>query len=296
MNKGHKFDICLMNPPYLGDNRNDYNFPLKFLNKVCEISNRVISIQPIMFIFKTYDRKSPEFTEKTAIQNVETYKTSIDEVNMDEFDAKFGNKIGIIDINTQIEIGIFTVNNKEYQKVSEVTKFSHDKLLTKFAEICKTLSAENNIGQHMIYAADKRDIKGLDQKEKDNKSNKWFVNIAIVRGNKGTADMYSVIPKDRNAEYGNRPSSYINFNSKEEAENFINYVKTDFVSSCLYLYKYDLNLAPLLRYIPWFDFSDPHFSKSPKEIDDWLFKKYNISDEIRKHIEEILPDYYGIRK
>ena len=32
------------------------------------------------------------------------------------------------------------------------------------------------------------------------------------------------------------------------------------------------------------------------EIDDYLFKKYNISDEIRKHIEEILPDYYGIRK
>ena len=38
-----------------------------------------------------------------------------------------------------------------------------------------------------------------------------------------------------------------------------------------------------------------HFSKTPKEIDDYLFKKYNISDDIRKHIEEILPDYYGIR-
>ena len=52
----------------------------------------------------------------------------------------------------------------------------------------------------------------------------------------------------------------------------------------------------LWNMIPWFDFSDDHFNKSPKEIDDWLFKKYNISDEIRKHIEKILPDYYGIRK
>ena len=51
-----------------------------------------------------------------------------------------------------------------------------------------------------------------------------------------------------------------------------------------------------LSLIPWFDFSDFHFSKSPREIDNWLFKKYNISNEIRKHIEEILPDYYGIRK
>lgn len=37
-------------------------------------------------------------------------------------------------------------------------------------------------------------------------------------------------------------------------------------------------------------------SKTPTEIDDYLFAKYNISDEIRKHIEDLLPDYYNIRK
>ena len=51
----------------------------------------------------------------------------------------------------------------------------------------------------------------------------------------------------------------------------------------------------MMRSIPWFDFSNAIFSKSPKEIDDYLFKKYNISEDIRKHIEEILPDYYKIR-
>ena len=53
---------------------------------------------------------------------------------------------------------------------------------------------------------------------------------------------------------------------------------------------------PHLTHIPWFDFSDPVFSKSPSEIDDYLFAKYNISREIRKHIENLLPDYYSIRK
>ena len=48
---------------------------------------------------------------------------------------------------------------------------------------------------------------------------------------------------------------------------------------------------PHLTHIPWFDFSDPVFSKSPAEIDDYLFAKYNISREIRKHIENLLPDY-----
>ena len=55
----------------------------------------------------------------------------------------------------------------------------------------------------------------------------------------------------------------------------------------------------------WFDFSDPVFSKSPSKIDDYLFAKYIpevdektgiTRDEIRKHIEELLPDYYNIRK
>ena len=58
-----------------------------------------------------------------------------------------------------------------------------------------------------------------------------------------------------------------------------------------------MNMYPnIFNYIPWFDFSNPIFSKSPSEIDDYLFKTFKISDEIRKHIEEILPDYYGIRK
>ena len=47
---------------------------------------------------------------------------------------------------------------------------------------------------------------------------------------------------------------------------------------------------------PWFDFSNEIFSKTPSEIDDYLFAKYNISDKIRKHIENLLPDYYNIRK
>ena len=63
----------------------------------------------------------------------------------------------------------------------------------------------------------------------------------------------------------------------------------------MYFYKNSTQLIPATDYLPWFDFSDKHFSKSPKEIDDYLFSKYNISNEIRKHIEEILPDYYNIR-
>ena len=87
--------------------------------------------------------------------------------------------------------------------------------------------------------------------------------------------------------------------------NIINYIQTDFCRGCLYL----IQTSPELgrgecKCIPYFDFSDPVFSKSPSEIDDYLFAKYIpevdektgiTRDEIRKHIEELLPDYYSIR-
>jgi hypothetical protein len=51
-----------------------------------------------------------------------------------------------------------------------------------------------------------------------------------------------------------------------------------------------------LSSIPMFDFSEPVFARTPSEIDDYLFSKYNISDEIRLYIKKLLPDYYGIRR
>ena len=284
-----------MNPPYLGANRNDYNIHLKFLNKVNEITDKVISIQPIMFLYKTYERKSPEQAEKTILETIKEHGCNVEEVKGTEFDTAFGNKIGIISIDLVNKNDII-VNNKKYDSTSQINKFSHDDLIVEFNNIVKPLYQKDSLIKHWCWT-DKRNIDSVKRKEEDSKSIKWFVNVASIRGNKGTDDMYTIIPRDRKVEFGERTLNfYFNFDTKEEGENFINYCKTDFASMCIYFHKEDINLGTNLHYVPWFDFSDEHFSKSPREIDNWLFKKYNISDEIRKHIEEILPDYYGIRK
>ena len=106
-------------------------------------------------------------------------------------------------------------------------------------------------------------------------------------------DLIKCKKKDRNTlQY------YFYFDDKLSAQNCLNYIKTDFCRCCYYLVKINSNVfnGGEFSNIPWFDFSDINFSKSPSEIDDYLFTKYNISDEIRKHIENILPDYYNIRK
>ena len=292
-----KFDICLMNPPYLGESRNDYNFPLKFLNKVCEITDKIVSIQPIMYLYKTYERKHPEQAEKTAINNAETYKYEVDEITGKEFDAAFGNKIGIIYCDTTQNSDIVTVNGKQYNTVSEINNFSSDSLLVEFNNIVRPLSKHDSVIKHWNVIDKRNEKTGKDLRRiKDSKLTTPFINVASIRGHKGMDDMYSILPKNRSFEYGERPYTYINFETEKEAKGFINYIKTDFCCINLYMYKNDINLGTNLHYIPWFDFSQDIFSKSPREIDDYLFKKYDISDEIRKHIEEILPDYYNIRK
>lgn len=293
--KNEKYDLVIMNPPYCGKNRNEYNEHLKFLNKAISVSNVVISVEPIMFLFKSYDRKSPEYTEKEILSTIEKYGVEVNEIDGNEvFDAAFGNKLGILKFDTTKRNNII-IDGKIYDTYHDITKFSHDDLLTEFNLVVSSLYKKDNLHNHWT-AIDRRNNCLVTQRNSDSKSNKWFINVATIRGNIGTNDMFTIVPKDRVPEFGERNFNYyINFDTKEDAANFLNYVKTDFASCCVFLFKNDISLGPALYYVPWFDFSDPHFSKSPKEIDDYLFKKFNISDEIRNHIAEILPDYYNIR-
>lgn len=90
---------------------------------------------------------------------------------------------------------------------------------------------------------------------------------------------------------------YFPFNTEKEMNNFINYLKTDFCRICLYLNKRNMNnldKSELIN-IPYFDFSNKIFNNKPYQIDNELFKIYNISDEIRKYIYAVIPDYYKIK-
>ena len=49
-----------------------------------------------------------------------------------------------------------------------------------------------------------------------------------------------------------------------------------------------------LKYVPYFDFSNPIFNNTPEEIDIALFKKLNIRQEIIDHIIDIIPNYYNL--
>ena len=206
-----------------------------------------------------------------------------------------------------------------YTGCDSISSFSNDSLLMEFKNIIEPLYTKDNLENIVRAIPDDIHLNKYWYKKQDN--NEYCIKISIVRGNKNSKtgkvkdDFYTIISNNKDEinrscnifnilkqQKNNSGKRLINFYipcgfNKQQMLNTISYLMTDFCRTGLLLKKFNMNMYPnIFNYIPWFDFSNPIFSKSPSEIDDYLFKTFKISDEIRKHIEEILPDYYGIRK
>ena len=226
-----------------------------------------------------------------------------------------------IDLDTY-KLNSITFDGKQYSKCDEIRSYSNDELLVNFYNIVSPLYKNTNLEQHLKTMSTSRYTK---YNTKNQNINNYILRFDRSAGNKEKGDdFYTLLHKGNISKcigtykdlskqtyiYGNKLYNFVEFYfdliTKHNCENFRNYLMCDFARTCLYLIKNTTDLMRgELKYIPWFDFSDPVFSKSPSEIDDYLFAKYIpevdeetgiTRDEIRKHIEELLPDYYNIRK
>ena len=319
-NKVMKFDCIVSNAPY--NNGLHEKFEAKYFD-ICD--GQIVWVSPLSFLLGKKQNKR-------ITLELDKYKTDIEQINGNEyFDAAIGGTMGIVfcDMADEHNEHYVKFDGKQYNKCDEISTISNDELLIEFKNIIEPLCLENNLEKNMrAIPDDKHLVKYWYKKQKDDE---YVIKIGIVRGNKdkrtgkNKEDFYSIISnniievnksigifselyKQKN-QFGKR---LINFyiptysTNKNIAFNIVNYLKTDFCRAGLYLSKFNMNMYPnVFINIPWFDFSDPVFSKSPSEIDDYLFAKYIpevdeetgiTRDEIRKHIEELLPDYYNIRK
>jgi hypothetical protein len=291
-----KFDLVFSNPPYNG------NVDIKILNEIIDIADEFVVVHPSTWILDSKDKAKLFSNFKTATDK--KYES------LHFFNGNFVFNIDIFTpcVITHIDkkhIGNINVSyfDKTYkaESIFDVTKFS-DKwkpLVQKFKDSILKCIAENN--GHMW------------EKFKDNKTNNWIsvqdkflFQLPMGRGGTYTNtdtkilrdDFYTFFSKE-SSEIINKNCSdkvaftggtYFYFDTIDERNNFVNFLKSDFVRFCLSLSKlnkhYDRGEMEL---IPWLDFTE-------EWDDDKLFKKFDVSEELQDYIKEFLPDYYGIRK
>lgn len=163
-----------------------------------------------------------------------------------------------------------------YDNIYQINKFSNkdvyqslkDKIY-KRSKVDNLLNYKNNIGN-------------------------FYVNTAQIRGhvdlNSNTNmlldDFYTLVTKDLKVSESKSKHMFFAFNSEKEANNFLQYLKSNFCRFCLSIYKNNSQLdRGELEIVPWIDFTQ-------EWTDERLYKEFNLTEEEIKFIEKNIPKYY----
>lgn len=279
------FDVVIGNPPYKG------TLHLDFLEKAYDISNEwVIFVQPSIWIID----------EKNIYHRYKNMKALI-KSHVKEITLFNGNPI----FNTGLffPFMISVLNKKEvFDKVEVNDEINNTKL---FHESLDTI---NKWGDNKIYPYLKDKIMKLcnhdnllNHKNEDN--GKYIVNLSMIIADKNTKDvnkMYNkghfiLIPKgyeisSKKEKEGTKDAFWFSFKTRNEAQNFLDFIKTDWARFCLSIYKTNQHLnRGELKSVPWLDWSQPW----PEEE---FEKLIHATPEEIAFVKENIPDYYGIAK
>ena len=289
-NNMKKWDVILANPPF--------NLGEKMLAKWFDLADTICTVQPSTWLLGKKKTKS-------ICSHLDSgeFNADIESINGNEF-FDTGGIGGVMAIQyfdknpTKHNDCLITFDNKQYTKTDDISLTSNDELLNEFKSIVEPLYINDNFDLHLKLTNKILPNDGTNKYLEKLPNKNWnVIQIPRIRGSKDkqnpaqytffTKEMGYKIQKYTEFDDGT-PKLYIVVNNID----ITNYCFSYFARTCLMFLKTSITLGKgELKYVPWFDFSEPIFSKSPSEIDDYLFAKYNISDEIRKHIENILPSY-----
>jgi site-specific DNA-methyltransferase (adenine-specific) len=128
---------------------------------------------------------------------------------------------------------------------------------------------------------------------KEQKDAPYYVNFSQLRGNMSkdkdkifSDDFYTFVPRNKEIEDKITDQLYFCFETKNQAYNFLNYIKSKFARFSLSLFKINMQLARgELKAVPWLDFNE-------EWNDEKLYKKFELSESEIRFIEENIPNYY----
>jgi hypothetical protein len=85
-------------------------------------------------------------------------------------------------------------------------------------------------------------------------------------------------------ERGRGPNNF-HFKTRNEAENFVDYLKSDFARFCMSITKYGSDISSKeMGIVPWLGFDKPYEEKLEEEI--------SLENGEKQYIHEVIPDYH----
>ena len=274
-----KINISLGNPPY------NQMIDMLILQKSYKISDRVLYVHPSTWLLDEKG-KQKKFTETK-----ELIKDSLESIELFNGNKIFGVQLFVPCAFTYVNkvkkingiICLDKINNKNitYNSIYDINKFSDLDIYKSLKDKIKEISKNNNLHTRLL----------------NDTGNNFYVNLSQIRGHVDLAsdtimlksDFYTLCTKDlipTNSPRVQREKTQASFQTIEEANNFINYVKTNFVRFCLSINKNNQNLyCGEMSLIPWLDFSI-------KWTDDLLNNKFELNENEIDFINRVIPKYY----
>lgn len=269
------FDVIIGNPPYI------QGFHLKFLNAAIDLSGEhTIFVEPATWLINEKPTKRDKI-EIILKNKINQYGAKIYLYNgLNIFKVGLASYVSVIHINKLNSDKRIIVENKLnnesfiYDDINNISKYGNSKIYTSLKQ--KILSHPDNLLNH------NKKVVG-----------NYYVNLAEIRGHISDSpnrmfedDFYTFIPKGKGVDNQPTHAIYFSFKSKNEAENFIKYLKTNFARFSLSIYKMNTNSnRGELKAVPWLDFSQ-------EWTDEKLFKHFKLTPEQSNFINNNIPKYY----
>ena len=242
-----KFDLIVGNPPY------DRSLHLKILEHLLPFGKEIVWISPVRWLQdplakykKTSDLLKYKDTILTKLKEVEVVSAK-DAIDM--FDnARFTMDLAIYHL---------TESNKDTFDVSSMYK--------------NAWIIEHVVDRVVNGEVDSLADHYLDRDELD--MSIPFMRFSDIHGHKHQKDWHIFLSPDHNLAFDKNAKKVggLNFNTQEEAENFFNYMQTDFIKFLGLTIKRDVNVP--LSFIPYMS------TYTRPWTDEDLFKLFNITEE-----------------
>ena len=251
-----KWNYAIMNPPY------SRNLHLKFLDKVIEVSDNVVSIQPANWI-KPLQYRKPTTEQKNILNKISDFESILGEKARSLFNAQMQ------------DLGIYTCTKEGgYDYTTLYTKFPVNKIIEKITDSFKTVN-EVNYNEKGIFVPLK-----LMTAEWDKNKDKIIDKLGILKDGKTLDGYYFKEKRNRNKE---RPCGGIHFNTINEAKNFVNCMNTDFfikfINATHIKPRYILSEIPFLGNVKWSCKSGEIDGYKNEITDEMLYEYYKLTTE-----------------